>query len=425
MVDYFKWGISTTPNYQLAYDLGKLLHTVKIPRVMRVWNEPVMADTGLAAIAVKCRRRSIESVNCLASGYVYKWNGTGAWNSLAISSNPADHFRDVLVGDLNASALPDDLIDDANLLDWRAHCDGKGYQVNMVVEGRSAFDVLNALAGCGYARPRQSEKWGVMMDRDRAGESPVQIFSPANMRGFRWEKAFNRLPAGLRVRFRDSALDYQENEIIVLREGAEDDGRYEDLPYDGLVTEAEVEPRATFDLAQMSARSTFYRGEAPIEWLVAQRGDLVGVQYDIIDTMAGWGRIKSIVVDGGNIEGLVLNSTIPNSMDWFTEAGAENFFLDGGGEDFFTGDAMGLAIRCKDGSTMVKQVRAGEDEDSNTVFFDAPFSDPGDSIIAEDCLVVSGRLGSEYKRMILADATPKKGFTAQLTFVDEAPELHQ
>lgn len=424
VMDLFKWGYGTGVDsiYHVWEDLDRVYQTLNLTRMSRIWNEAVM-NAPLAAIAVRGKNRRIENVNCDASGYVNKWNGVDAWDDLDISSNPADHYRDVLVGDLNASALPEDLVDDTNLVDWRDHCVTMGYEANMVCEGRSAFEVMNAVAGCGYARPRQSETWGVIMDRDRSADDPVQVFSPANMRGFRWEKAFNRLPAGFRVRYDESSENYQEQEIIVLRAGAVDDGRYEDIRYDGLVTEAEAEARAQFDLAQMGARSAFYRGEAPLEWIVAQRGDLVGVQYDVIDNYAGWARIKEVLTSGSNITGLVFNGSVPRARAFFIDTGGEDFFTESGGEDFFT-RTMGVAIRCKDGTLQVEAVTPPLAEETDTVDFETPFANPGTSVIDADCLVVSGELGTEFKRMIVNDIAPKKGFTAMITFVDEAPELH-
>lgn len=403
--EFFKYSygyLSGSNYYVRATNANNYTDDCQLSRVSRIWNEPVLSTTGLATIAVKSRRRRLESINLDASGYVDRWSGT-AFDDNGISSNPVDHFRDVLVGDLNASALPEDLIDDAALIEWRAHCVAMGYTCNMVVEGRTAFDVLNTLGGCGRARPRQSDKWSIMYDRDRSGETPVQVWSPANMRGFNWTKAFNRLPAGLRVRYKDSSNNYQENEIIVLRPGAEDDGRYEDMPYDGIVTETDATARATFDLAQMTARPVFYQGEVPLNHLVAERGDLVAVQYDTISAVAGWGRIRSILRSAGAITGVVLDGSIQMNTAGYT----------------------GMTIIGKNGSHYTGRITTGTSADETTsVDFVTPFTDPGTSVIDEGCHVVAGAYGSESKRLVLSTVTPKPGMVASVVMLDEAPEIH-
>jgi hypothetical protein len=59
--------------------------------------------------------------------------------------------------------------------------------------------------------------------------------------------------------------------------------------------------------------------------------------------------------------------------------------------------------------------------DPTTVTFAVPFADPG--TVVKNCLIGFGPLGSETQRLIVVDVKPKKDLTADITFVDEAPDL--
>ncbi|HXF88293.1 MAG TPA: hypothetical protein VNK48_08075 [Xanthobacteraceae bacterium] len=395
---------------------------LQIVRVASIWNQhPVPDPTRFAVIAVKVTDRALERFSVLAGGYVNDWDGTG-WNERKVTANPAAHLRDVLAGNLGGTPLPPELIDDDSLLAWRAHCIERGYEVNAVVEGKTYLDVANLICGAGYARLLHSERWGVTIDRDRSAEPPVQIFTPRNMRDFAWTRAFARPLGGIRAAFRNRAKDYEPDEIIVFADPQNADANnLEQINYDGLTDAAAVETRARFDLEQGRRRLTFYRGTVGIESIVCRRGDLVGVQHDVLATQAGFARIKEIVIANGAVAGLRLDGTIPL-------AHAEGIFaqphLFAVKHIFLLGARTGLLIRLAEGhGVMVKELAAAPETDSSEIAFATPFAPPDG--LEPDCLVASGRLSQEYHRMIVFGIEPNADLTAQITFVDEAPELFQ
>lgn len=394
VVDYFKFNYSAGNRFNLAYDVNAITDTIFLPRVARVKNStPVPTGSNLALLAVKVRNRSLDGINVVASGYCNVWNGS-SFATLGVSQNPADHYYHVLTNTThNRAAVPAAIVDVAALSAWRARCVTASATVNLVVEGRPVFEVLSAVAGCGKARPRQSDKWSVIEDRNRSADVPAQLFCSANARGFRWEKAFPRLPTGLRARYDDSSLGYIESEVIVLRVGATDDGVYEDIRYDGIVTQAAAQARAAFDLKQMELRSTFYRCETTFEHIAAIRGDTVAVQTDHITATGGGARIMTVNKSGSNVTGLVLTNTI---------------------------EGAAIRIRLTDGTLVVRTLSGGQGTD--TVTFSS-ISDPS-SLIAEGCLVAYGPSSSETKSMIVHEIRPMSNMLAQITFVDEAPSLH-
>ena len=396
----------------------------QIPRLSSIWNEPPVPDpTVFATVSVKVRDRSVNELSVEASGYVYDWDGAN-WGTLTTSSNPATLMHEVLTGSLGAMPLPPEVMDNASLVTWRTHCVTNSYVCNAVVEGRKYFDISNMIAGTGYARLFHNEKWGVFLDKDRSAESPIQIFTPRNMKDFKWTKVFANPPAGIRASFISSALNYQNDEVIVYSDADNPDiSNVEQITYDGLVTTAQITARATFDLGQLEKRMTFYNGTVDMESLVCQRGDLVGVQHDTLSGQAGFGLVKTVEFGGGLVTGLVMDGTIPivQSTGLFvaTNIYHKNFF------DF--GSDTGVAIRQKNGGTiLIKQISTSSSDvetETTQITFTTPFTDPGSSYLAEGCLCTTGLLGSEYKRLLVHTIVPSEDMTASITFVDEAPEL--
>ena len=417
--DFFEYQNNTgTPSVPI--DLQTVHHRVVLSHISSIWNENPIQSSDFATVSVKARGRQLDQISVLASGYTYDWDGSG-WNTLTTTSNPVPHFREVLGGTLSADPMPADMIDDTGLVAWRTHCTSMGYTVNAVIDGRSTRDVLELIASCGYAKPRMSEKWGVALDKNRSAEPPVQIFSPRNMRAFGFSRGFPQMPSGFRVRFDNIDDDYKEDEIVVddVEPLPDQATRYEQVRYDGFVDEDDARARALFDLEQARRRFVFYRGEVPVEALVCVRGDLVGVQHDVIRNEAGYARVLAVRISGSNVTGLILDGTIPvPTEDAWSDPGLAWSSYSSAWRDARTG----VAIRLKDQTSIVKEVTAVEEE-AREIDFVTPFAHPGATVLTEDCLVVSGLFGSEYQRMLVLDVTPIADMAAAMTFVPEAPEL--
>jgi hypothetical protein len=92
------------------------------------------------------------------------------------------------------------------------------------------------------------------------------------------------------------------------------------------------------------------------------------------------------------------------------------------------GITTGIAIRHDDG-TISTHALANASGDADTLTLATPVADtsaiPGfaDTGFTYGALVVAGRLGSEYRRLLVAGIAPDKTGKATLTLVDEAPDL--
>ena len=401
----------------IARSRDKLADSLVLLRSVSIWSAAPVIPGDMAMIAIRARNRQLDRLSVLAGGYVPDWDGTD-WRAWTVTSNPAPHLRDILAGRLNADALPADMLDNDNLLDFLAHCTAQGYTVNALLEGQSVAQAAEIVAACGYARPYMSDRWGVVMDRDRSADAPVQVFTPRNMRSFAWRRAMPRQADGLRVTFRDSARDYEARQITVLRAGGQDNGLLEQVEYEGLVTEAAVRARAAYDLAQLELRSVDYTLDAPAEAIVCRKGSLVAVQHDTIGGNSASARIATVWVDeAGDVVALELDTEVPVvTRPGFPDIAAMSAVPDMS----LIGARSAALIRRTTGEITLHPI-TGDDAGTATIEFDTPIDPDG---VAPDGLVVVGTRDRHHLRAIVKDMTPKEDFVMSLTLVDEAPELH-
>lgn len=358
--------------------------------------------------------------------------GADDWTEFRTTSNPAPHFRDILTGSMNFDPLPGDLLDDVSLVSWRQRCAAADFTCNMVVEGLDVPDLLRVVSSCGYGRLYRSELFGVIQDYDRTLDTPVQIFSPRNSSGLSWRKAFARLPAGFRVNFREEDLDYGSDQVIVLRGNVEGtSSRLEQVTYDGLVLRDDVIRRANFDLLQAERRAAFYTFNAPAESIVCRRGDLVGVNSDILQEQYGYARVEEVIYDEDEITGIILDADVEifneaDFLDTYDVLAVEDVLL--------IGVISGIAIRHTDGVVTVHRLDDNTDTgDTDELLFATPTpirfgqSSPFDRApihsISPGCLVVIGPVGEEYRRLIISEITPQMNLESQLVCVDEASDM--
>jgi len=426
--NFFKY-YEASGSLRLHYAMTGISDSCMLARAISIWDELPLPTNTFAVIALRARNKQISAVSCQASGYVKDWDGPG-WNTWTTTSNPAPHYRDILTGRQNPDPLPETLIDDAALVAWRTHCTDNDYTCDYIAEGARTEEVLDIVAACGYARPYWSEKWGVIQDYDRSAESPVQVFTHRNMRGFKFAKGFPRLPDGLLISYRSDEENSRTQQVAVYRNGEiVADGRLEQANYEGLIERDKVEQRGAFDLAQAQLRGTFYSWESPAEAIVCRRGSLVAVQSDVLTRFAGHARIVKTFVSGGNITAIQIDADLVMKNSGGVETIAEVSTVE---EVADVGLTMACAIRRVTGETTIHALQNVEGM-SDVLTFTSPIANdttsggPRDPAtipeITSGCLVTIGPLGQEYRRMIISQMIPGQDMTFQMTAVDEAPEL--
>jgi len=364
---------------------------------------PANLPCPMTFIAVRARNVKLENVSALFTSKVNIWDGAD-WDTVQGSNNPAALYRDTLKGALNARPLADALIDDAMLQEWYDHCDDKGYTCNAVVAD-SVPVVLQMIAATGFAVPRQREKWGVIYERDRTGDSIVQQFTPLNSRAQPFERAFPDLPHAIYAEYHDETDEFKVKNTTVYADGygSSNATKFEAITYPGFTNLTILERRAMFDLRQARSRMTRMPIEIGWEAILSSRGDLVGFTHDVLSNQVGFGVVKAVIA-GATVTGLTLE--------------AEANFADVGG-------AVSMAIRLADGTTIFKAI--DETTNSATVTFTTPFTMPVDSdtedSLVPGCIVAFGPPDQEARRCVIMDMQPAPEFGATLGLVDEAPDL--
>lgn len=399
----------------MARSRDKVSDSVMLLRSVSIWNEAPVIPGDMALIAIRARNRQLDRVSVVAGGWVPDWDGT-AWREWAVTDNPAPHVRDILAGRLNADALPASALDDDGLLEFRSHCTALGYRVNALLEGQSAAAAVEIVAACGYARPYSSDRWGVVMDRDRTAEAPVQLFTPRNMANFSWRRAMPRLPDGLRITFRDADLDYEPRQITVLRPGGSDNGLLEQVEYEGLVHEADVRARAAYDLDQPVLRGTYYDFEASAEAVICRRGSLVAVSHDTLGDAQASAKVATVWLDSAGLAVSVdLDAVVPIvSGPGFPDITDMSTVTD---MSLIGATSSALIRRANGDATLHEVTGSGE---TQTLTFASPISADG---LEEGVLVTCGHTDRHYLRGLVYDIDPRADYRVALTLVDEAPEL--
>lgn len=394
----------------IPFSRDDLVDTIALTRSMSVFNSNPVQTDDYALIAVRGRNVNIERLSVLAGGWVRDWNGTG-WDEWAITSNPAPHYRDILVGAQNANPLPRENLDDDALLEWRTECNLAGYVCDALVSDTSVDEALTVVAGCGYARPYASDRWGVIRDYNRSAETPVQMFTPRNSANFSWQKAFADLPDGLRITFDDAALDYEPRQLSVFRRNiTRDNGRMEQVRYEGVTTEAAAIARAQYDLAQLELRATLFSVNVAQDALVCRRGSLVGLVHDAIARQGGYARVIEDGPDGLRLDAKVACSNEVEGYAVTDIYDVENVWA--------LGTATEAVIRYPDGE-IVTVALDNVTGDSDLL---EPVTPPA-QVVPAGSLVSTRVLTQEFRRMIVFDMRFKPDYQASLTLVDEAPEI--
>lgn len=357
---------------------------------------PVTFGKPLAKTVLKIRATSqlsgvIDNLNGVVSSRVKAFNGS-SWIDNALSRSPADQLIRVLQGPGNARPVPSAKIDWTTIELWWRFCDRNAFAYNRVHDERqplleAAQDVCSAGRAAIVFRDGM---WSVVWDDPSA--PVVQHFTPRNSERFSGKRTYSRLPHGFRIKFRNEARAWRDDELVVYAPGysAANATLLEEIEIPGLTDHTLVERQGAYHYAQLFYRPEEYSLRVDIENLVCTRGDRVRVTYDL----PAWGLISA------RVAGLSGNRI---SID-------ERTNFDG---------ARGYCVRFRrpDGTGYVRLIAptAGETSD-----FD--LSGTGELPAAGDLCVV-GEVGQESVVLRIKMIEPGEELSADLTLVDDAPEI--
>ena len=278
-------------------------------------DDPIKLPYPLARTALRIKATDqLNSVIDELSGLVRikcrDWNGS-SWVAGQITSNPASHFRHVLHEDNSTRLyLPLSRIDDASLQDWHDFCVAENLEFNMVRDYPSSVrELLHDIAAAGRAMPVLdifTGKWGVRIDR--AGDLPVQHFTPRNSNGFKARKLFNDVPDAFRVRFPNANAKFRASERIVYNDGftSANATKFERLELIGVTEPSQIHKLTRYHLKTLKLRPEEWSFTADFEHLRVRPGEYFLITHDVLLVGLAAGRIKTLVTDGGgDITGIV------------------------------------------------------------------------------------------------------------------------
>lgn len=405
------FGHSSGTPYRVTFDQIKFRGDVQV-EAFQTWVDgyPLQdaLDDGvpLTLIGFEADNMEIQSIAATFESVVNTWDGAD-WDTLEASRNPAALYRHVLIDILNMDPRDPSIVGDDILESWHDRCDENDYFCDAIVSDNEP-EVLSMIASAGWAGPRNHEQWEVVEEFDRSGEPITQNFTPLNSSNYRASKAFADLPHAFNVEYADQDDDSALKTVIVYMDGYNGDGseglleatRFETIRMDGITEEAKVEARARGMLRAMYLRQVERQIDVGIEVLVSQRGDVVGLSHDLRDEFIWSGIVVDVIIDAGDVTGLVLNGRAELSAD---------------------PGPYSAVMRFMDGSVVTAAI--ADTDDTAAISFTTPFAIPAGNVLRTGCLVSIGVAAHPVRRQLISNILLKDELTATVTLMDEAPEI--
>lgn len=377
----------------------------------------------LFLIALKARNLRIESVSVKAAPIVPVWNGS-AWTDGApvASSNPAALVRYIRTGRYASHKVDPAKMD--GMSDWYDHCVSKGLACGYALTEGSIDDITDLVAQTGDAVIRRSNRFGVVIDRDRSAEVPKALFGPHNMsEPLTITKKFLRAARAIAPSFNDATDDYAVKELPpIYDEGVAPGQTLIDAQHiEGLNTEALVRRAIVRMMRRARLRSIAYAWGSHVSHLNCAKGDKVLLQHDVLVNCFVTGRVRHVGKEGSYVRSVTLNNMMPE-LPWASATGLfevpDLFEV----SDLFTlaGPKIGLQIELTDNTFLTLPILS---VDGATLTVEGDVTCP--ATLKKTCLAAAGPRARETRSVILADLTHRSRFHARLSAFDTADAIHE
>lgn len=375
---------------------------------------------GLTLICARIRNLQVQSISALFKQYVP--DGVGGYE---LTRNPARQLPVIATGALNAQPLDPARLE--SLSAWETHCDDNNLTNDRVIESGSVEDAMILTAQNGDAILRRSDKWGVVVDKDRSAEDSVGLVTPQIMTSpLTVTIEYLQSARALVPSFHDANADYSVTEFsdAVFDDGVDDAGDVltEAVTYDGLTADTLVRRRSKRDLRARRMRNKRYSFGLHLRHLDFRKGDKIGLAHDILLHHWGNGRIRSFTTSGGNLVSVTLNndlSEVPVSTSDNIFA-VDDVFLLKNIFDIDAGVAVGMMIELSD-ATIATIALSGVD--GATLLVDGTVAAP--AALRTGLLVAIGPTGRESRPVIITNIQPRGDMHATIEAVDLAPRIYE
>jgi len=361
-------------------------------------------QTGLCLVAAKIKITGqfagmVDQFNAIAQTVCLDWrSSTSSW-TLRATSNPASLFRHVLQGGANKRPVANGKLNLTALAAWHVANDAKSFEFNSVTQGKSTvIDILRQIASAGRASPAIQDGLFTVVTENPLTGSPVQHFTPRNVRSFTEQRTYFTMPEAFKVQFVDPSDGWLDTERIVPDDGytTTTASTFERLDLAGITSSAQAYKLGRYHLAVLRLRPSDYIIETDFEHLDCVRGDWVKLNHDVILAGLAAGRVVSVTMTGADCSGVVVDQ-----------------------ECTMVAATYGVRFRkSSDGSTITKTLTtvAGN---QTTLTFSTVIASGNPMPVAGD-LFLFGESGSESIDCIVKSIEPLDELGARLTLVDAA-----
>lgn len=393
---------STTSDYnsQVADSLTLGAITTRFDRA------PIRTEKRHTFLEVRIRATNqlngaISNISAVCTSVLDTWNGS-AWVK-APTNNPAWVVADLLTGDVNKKALPKSRLHIQSLVEWANFCaqvptppPGMFYvmprfQTNFILDfGATLQSLINQVAGSAQASLNLIDgKYGVLLDIQR--DTPVQIFTNRNSKGFSSSRSYSAQPNVINVKYIDPTQGWQVAEKAVYDDGFNADNAIDqdDLTSFAVTNDEQAWRFGRYMLAQNRLRKEIITLTVDFEYLVCTRGDYVQLVQDVMKVGGTAARVNDIV-----------GSTIT---------------IDDGIE---TDPDLDYGYIFRSSSGLIEQ-------GTLKVISSDTFELSGPYLPAEGDLIVIGEVDFIVYDCIVKSITPNDGLTADLVLVEKADAIYQ
>lgn len=294
--------------------------------VLRETNDanPIQFDKGVyIAMRIKATDQLNgvpDRINCVPEALLKTYDGN-SWTGYVKTRRAAWAYVDMLTGNHLADPKPLSRIDADTMKAWADDDANEGRTFDLVVdEQKPVADWLAVIAGSSRAsRGANGTQFSVVRDIERS--SPVQMLTPRNSWNFNGQRTIAQVPHALRVQFINEADNWQMNERIIYRDGYSSSNatRFEQIRFEGVTDPDIVWKDAQYHFATAIKRQETFQVDTGVDNLVATRGDLVTLNFDVPLLGLYAGRITDFTVDNNVSPPEVTHITLDE--DVFMESG--------------------------------------------------------------------------------------------------------
>ena len=381
-----------TPTWTVLRSISKDVPVNQIPIGSGDAEAPAMI--GLELTASDNLTGNPDTFNIIGWAKAPDWTGSVWEEGGDGTSNPASILKYLVLlnNKANAKPLAEARIDDTSFQDFWTWCDDNEFEFNMYVDFQSTvLEMINMVAAAGRAICYPVDGlWIVKIDKQQ--NTSHQYLSPRNTIEFTASKGYPDEIHGFRVRFKSEVEDYNTSEMIVYKDGYDEDTGYlfEGLDLPGVTNPDQIWLLARYWLNVSVLQREVFKITLDIENLVSLPGDRIEWQEECILTGLGAARVVSF-----SDPTLVLDA----AMDYAAES-------------------YGFTIRHADGtSDTVSATAVG-------VSPTATWTLAGSPTIAAGDLAIFGVAGQITQPLIIKDITPAEDMTATITCLPYSHNLY-